>query len=124
MTLRSTNMKRLTQKQQAAKLETIAATFGLLTLKSTFSFGKYKGKSVNVVMRDSPDYIVWVHTNTNHKFTPTVIDKALSKIHAKSSFADEDRSDSRLRTRSVKSSHYQCDDYDYDDVLVQEFIYT
>ena len=42
----------------------------LKTGKEFFSFGKYKHKSVDFVLKTNPDYIKWIKLNTKRMFSP------------------------------------------------------
>lgn len=61
---------------RAKKVKAIAKGLGVLTKKSTFDFGKYKGLTVKEVLKTNPSYIVWLVDNTNQVFSEDVILKA------------------------------------------------
>ena len=83
----------------------LAAGFGLLTKKDTFTFGKYKGLAVKVVLKKDPGYICWVHDNTTHKFVGELIKDARTAAALK-----------QVASRSYSGRSYRdLVDYDYDD---------
>jgi len=101
--------KQLTATQLRTKMNTIAATFGILTPSSKFTFGKYKGHTVRSILKKSPDYILWVQANTNHKFAPDVIRSA-----------NEALAEKKYEVSDTTTDHMF--DYDYGGSF--DFIYT
>lgn len=82
----------LAMNKQQRKINTISQGLGLLTKKDKFTFGKYGNKTVKTVLDKDPSYICWVHDNTSHKFSSSVISEAreLSAINRGVSTIDED----------------------------------
>jgi hypothetical protein len=76
MTVLSDLKKAILAPSRTKKVKAIAQGLGVLTKKSVFDFGKYKGLTVKEVLKTNPSYIVWLVDNTNQVFAEEVILKA------------------------------------------------
>lgn len=52
-----------------------------LKLKDKLTFGKYKGKTIQDILYDDPQYLVWLHQNTEHKLQSKTYNEAQLKIY-------------------------------------------
>lgn len=55
----------------------------VLGYANQLKFGKYRGMYVNTLVNTKPEYIVWVHENTHHKFNQYVLRRAYKNINDK-----------------------------------------
>ena len=101
-------MKWFNTNRTKKQIKMLAAGFGLLTKKDTFTFGKYKGLTVKVVLKKDPGYICWVHDNTTHKFVSELIKDA------RTAAAYVQLKQAASRSYSGRS-YRDLVDYDYDD---------
>lgn len=56
----------------------------LLTTEDKLTFGKYKGYTVEWVLYENPEYLVWAHKNVNFfKLQPKVLARAKESSEAR-----------------------------------------
>ena len=47
-----------------------------LKLKDKLTFGKHKGKTIKEILDIDPQYLVWLHQETEHKLQSKIYNKA------------------------------------------------
>lgn len=55
----------------------------VLGYKNQLNFGKFRGMYVESIVKMEPEYIVWVHENTHHRFNKHVLNRAIKFIDNK-----------------------------------------
>ena len=100
------------------KIKDIGKALGVLTKKSVFDFGKYKGLTIKEVLKTNPAYILWVAENTARVFSPDVMLKARKgKLKQDGEYADRkalDRQESNGNHWRGAKAHWTHPDEDYD----------
>lgn len=64
-------------------VKSLSKALGVLSKKSVFDFGKYKGHVVKDIINVDPGYIVWLAENTKVTFTDKVLKKATEAAQRK-----------------------------------------
>lgn len=83
--------------QSAFRAEIVRRAKSMRPVRPKFAFGKYKGKTLEWVLANSPGYIVWVHDNVAKSYWPSGFDEAyrLAMVEIKR-FAEEEELEDML----------------------------
>lgn len=106
MSLLSKVKAAITQPIRQHKIKKVGQALGVLSKKSVFDFGKYKGITVKAVIEQNPSYILWLLDNTSVTFTEKVIKSARE--------AKLKQDSQRVHRVFSRGGYRDLDDYDYD----------